>query len=134
MPEFTTQVAAMIGIGVGIDYALLIVTRYRDGLHDGLEPQDAVLLSLDTSGRAVVFAGITVVIALLGMFLMNLDFMRAVSIGAVLAVLMTMLAAITLLPALLGFAGRNIDKLRACRTARSARAMPSARSGTAGAA
>ena len=110
MPEFTLQLAAMIGIGVGIDYALIIVSRYRDGLRDGLDPQESVLLSLNTSGRAVVFAGITVVIALLGMFLMELDFVRGMSIAAILAVLMTMLAAITLLPAILGFAGRNIDK------------------------
>ncbi|HLF77015.1 MAG TPA: MMPL family transporter [Dehalococcoidia bacterium] len=112
VPEFTTQIAAMIGIGVGIDYALLIVTRYRAGLHDGLEPRDAVALSVDTSGRAVVFAGITVVISLLGMFFLNLDFMRSMATGAVLAVLMTMLAAITLLPAMLGFVGRHIDSLR----------------------
>jgi RND superfamily putative drug exporter len=112
VPDFTTQVAAMIGIGVGIDYALLIVTRYRAGLHDGMQPREAVLLALDTSGRAVVFAGITVVISLLGMFFLNLDFMRSMATGAVLAVLMTMLAAITLLPALLGFVGTNIDRLR----------------------
>jgi RND superfamily putative drug exporter len=112
VPDFTGQVAAMIGIGVGIDYALLIVTRYRAGLHDGLEPRDAVVLSVDTSGRAVVFAGITVVISLLGMFFLNLDFLRSLAVGAVFAVLMTMLAAITLLPAMLGFVGRNIDALR----------------------
>jgi len=111
VPEFTTQVAAMIGIGVGIDYALLIVTRYRQGLHDGFEPREAVIMSIDTSGRAVLFAGITVVISLLGMFMMNMDFMRSLSIGAILAVLMTMFASLTLLPALLGFTGRNIDKL-----------------------
>jgi RND superfamily putative drug exporter len=111
VPDFTTQVAAMIGIGVGIDYALLIVTRYRAGLHDGLEPRDAVVLSVDTSGRAVLFAGLTVVISLLGMFFLNLDFMRSMATGAVLAVLMTMFAAITLLPAMLGFVGRNIDRL-----------------------
>ena len=110
VPDFTTQVAAMIGIGVGIDYALLIVTRYRAGLHDGLEPGDAVALSIDTSGRAVVFAGLTVIISLLGMFFLNLDFMRSMAVGAAMAVLMTMLAAITLLPAMLGFVGRNIDR------------------------
>jgi RND superfamily putative drug exporter len=110
MPEFTLQLAAMIGIGVGIDYALLIVSRYRDGLRDGLNPEESVLLSLNTSGRAVLFAGVTVVIALLGMFLMELQFVRGMSIAAILAVLMTMLAALTLLPAVLGFAGRNIDK------------------------
>ena len=110
VPDFTTQVAAMIGIGVGIDYALLIVTRYRAGLHDGMMPVDAVVRSVDTSGRAVVFAGLTVVISLLGMFFLNLDFMRSMAVGAVFAVLMTMLAAITLLPALLGFVGNRIDK------------------------
>jgi putative drug exporter of the RND superfamily len=111
VPEFTSSTAAMIGIGVGIDYALIIVTRYRQGLHDGLTPREATTLALDTSGRAVVFAGLTVVISLLGIFLMNLDFMRAIAVGAVSAVAMTMLASITLLPALLGFTGRNIDRL-----------------------
>jgi RND superfamily putative drug exporter len=110
VPDFTTQVAAMIGIGVGIDYALLIVSRYRQALHDGMEPRAAVGLAIDTSGRAVLFAGLTVVISLLGMFMMNMDFMRSLSIGAILAVLMTMLAALTLLPAMLGFVGRNIDR------------------------
>jgi putative drug exporter of the RND superfamily len=111
VPEPTTQVAAMIGIGVGIDYALLIVTRYRTGLHNGLEPSQAVLMAMDTSGRAVVVAGLTVGISLLGMFFLNLDFIRSLAIGALLAVLMTMLAAITLLPAMLGFVGGKIDSL-----------------------
>ncbi|MGH8244943.1 MAG: MMPL family transporter, partial [Gammaproteobacteria bacterium] len=83
MPDFTLQLAAMIGIGVGIDYALLIVSRYRDGLRDGLDPEEAVLLSLNTSGRAVLFAGMTVVIALLGMFLMELAFVRGLAIAAI---------------------------------------------------
>lgn len=110
VPDFTSQIAMMIGIGVGIDYALLIVTRYRNGLRDGLEPERAVALALNTAGRAVIFAGVTVVISLLGMFMMNMDFMRAVAIGCASAVLMTMLAAVTLLPALLGFSGRSIDR------------------------
>lgn len=110
VPEFSTAIAAMIGIGVGIDYALLIVTRYRAALHDGLDPEQSVVLALNTSGRAVLFAGITVVIALLGMFMLNLDFVRSIAIVAVLAVFMTMLASLTLLPALLGFCGRNIDR------------------------
>ncbi len=110
VPEFTPLVAGLIGIGVGIDYSLLIVTRYRQGLHDGMEPREAVALALDTSGRAVLFAGITVVISLLGLFMMNLDFMRSMALGAISAVLMTMLASLTLLPAFLGFVGRNIDR------------------------
>ena len=62
-PSFTTQLAAMIGIGVGIDYALFIVTRYRQGLHDGLDPEAAVVRAIDTAGRAVLFAGCTVMIS-----------------------------------------------------------------------
>ncbi len=111
VPEFTTPTAAMLGIGVGIDYALLIVTRYRQGLRDGLAPENAVVLSINTAGRSVLFAGITVVIAVLGMYFMNLDLIRSVATGAALSVFMTMLAALTLLPALLGFVGEKIDKL-----------------------
>jgi putative drug exporter of the RND superfamily len=112
MPEFTTQLAAMIGLGVGIDYALFIVTRYRQGLHDGLGPQRAVELAIDTAGRAVLFAGATVVISLCGLFLMGVDFIRGLGAGAAVTVLVMMVASITLVPALLGFTGRNIDKLR----------------------
>ncbi len=111
MPAFTSQMAAMISIGVGIDYALFIVTRYREGLQDGRDPEAAVARALDTSGRAVLFAGMTVVISLFGLFAMTLSLMNAVAIAAVIGVLMTMLASLTLLPAVLGFAGRNIDKL-----------------------
>ncbi|RIK06427.1 MAG: hypothetical protein DCC49_11450 [Acidobacteria bacterium] len=112
VPNFAPQLASMIGIGVGIDYALLIVTRFREGLHAGLEPEEAVTTSIVTSGRAVLFAGITVVISMLGMFIMGLNFVNGLAIGASLAVLIVMLAALTLLPAILGFAGRSIDKLR----------------------
>lgn len=110
MPDFTTPVAAMISIGVGIDYALLIVTRYRQGLHDGLEPRDAVQVAMDTAGRAVLFAGTTVVLSILGLFFMGLNMIWGMAIGVSLSVLMTMLAAATLVPAALGFAGRNIDR------------------------
>ncbi|MEX2080487.1 MAG: MMPL family transporter, partial [Dehalococcoidia bacterium] len=109
-PEFTSQAAAMIGIGVGIDYALFIVTRYRQGLREGLEPEAAAVRALSTAGRAVAFAGITVVIAMLGMFLMDLAMIRAVAIACSVTVLMTMLAALTLLPAFLGFVGHRIDR------------------------
>ncbi len=112
MPEFTTQLAAMIGLGVGIDYALFIVTRYRQGLHDGLDPERAVVLAIDTAGRAVLFAGMTVVISLSGMFLMGVDFISGLGAGAASTVLVTMAASITFVPALLGFVGHNIDKLR----------------------
>jgi RND superfamily putative drug exporter len=112
MPDFTTQAVLMISIGVGIDYALFIVTRYREALADGADPERATVLALDTAGRAVLFAGTTVVIALLGLLVLNLDTFRGVAIGTTIGVLTTMAAAITLLPALLGFTGRNIDKLR----------------------
>ncbi|MCC7365476.1 MAG: MMPL family transporter [Dehalococcoidia bacterium] len=107
MPNFTTPVAAMIGIGVGIDYALFIVTRYRSSLHHGQAPREAIETAIDTAGRAVMFAGITVVISLMGLVFMD---MPGLAIGASLAVLMTMFAAITLVPAILGFAGRSIDR------------------------
>jgi RND superfamily putative drug exporter len=110
--EFAPQLAAMIGLGVGIDYALFIVTRFRNGLDEGMESRAAAIAAVDTAGRAVLFAGITVIIALLGMFLLGLSFLYGVAMAAALAVLFTMIAALTLLPALLTIAGRRIDKLR----------------------
>ncbi len=110
VPSFAPQVTAMIGIGVGIDYALFISTRYREALHDGVEPRVAVVHSIDTSGRAVLFAGGTVVISLLGLFLIGVSFIRGLAVGATLAVLFVMAAAVTLLPAVLGFVGYTIDK------------------------
>jgi RND superfamily putative drug exporter len=110
VPTFAPQVTALIGIGVGIDYALFISTRYREALHEGREPEDAVVHSLNTSGRAVLFAGGTVIISMLGLFFIGFSFIRALAVGASLAVLFVMLAAVTLLPAVLGFVGRTIDK------------------------
>jgi putative drug exporter of the RND superfamily len=111
MPNFTMAAVAMVGIGVGIDYALFIVTRYREGLRAGFEPEHAVVRSIDTAGRAVLFAGTTVMISVLGLLLMRGSSTRGVAIAISVGVLMTMLASVTLLPALLGFVGRNIDKL-----------------------
>jgi RND superfamily putative drug exporter len=125
-PVFAPQIMAMIGLGVGIDYALFIVTRYRQGLAEHREPREAIALSLATSGRAVVFAGSTVIISLLGLFLLQLAFMRGLAIGAIAAVVLVMTAAITLLPAMLGFSGRAIDKLHVPGLLQSA-AEPSAR-------
>ena len=121
MPNFTSQMVAMISIGVGIDYALFIVTRYREGLQSNMAPEEAVARSLDTAGRAVLFAGSTVVISVLGLFAMNLAMMRAVAIAASIGVLMTMLASLTLLPAVLGFVGHNIDRLALPTRSREAR-------------
>ena len=110
-PNFATELAAMIGIGVGIDYALFIVTRYRQGLYEGLDPEPAVVRAIDTAGRAVVFAGTTVMISVLGLYLMGVSFVRGMAVGTSLTVALVMLAAITLLPAVLAFAGRGIDRL-----------------------
>lgn len=109
MPDFTTSLVAMIGIGVGIDYALFIVTRYREGLMAGLDVENAVVEAVTTSGRAVIFAGMTVIISLLGLFLMGIEFARGLAIGAATGVLFMMIASLTLLPALLGMAKRRID-------------------------
>jgi RND superfamily putative drug exporter len=111
MPTFTNQVVVMLGIGVGIDYALFIVTRYREALAEGREPEAAVVVAMDTAGRSVLFAGTTVVISVLGLLLMGLPAMTGLGIGAATGVLFTMLASVTLLPAVLGFVGRTIDRL-----------------------
>jgi RND superfamily putative drug exporter len=111
VPIFAPEMLAMIGLGVGIDYALFIVTRYRQGLFEGRQPRQAVATSLATSGRAVLFAGTTVVISLLGLFLLQLPFLQGLAVGTIAAVLLVMAAALTLLPAMLGFAGRAIDRL-----------------------
>jgi RND superfamily putative drug exporter len=114
-PDFTVLVAALIGLGVGIDYALFIVTRYKDGLQDGDEPESATVKAITTAGHAVLFAGTTVVIALLGLVAMGQRLMTGVAIGASVTVLVTMIAAVTLLPALLGFTGHKISSLRVPR-------------------
>jgi putative drug exporter of the RND superfamily len=111
-PDFAPVLAAMIGLGVGIDYALFVVTRFRNGLRDGLEVREAVLRSSDTAGRAVLFAGATVVVALLGLFALGVDFLYGPALAASLAVLLTMCGALTLLPAMLSKVGTNIDRLR----------------------
>ena len=112
IPEFAATIGAMIGIGVGIDYALFIVTRYRDGLAEegGVEP--SAYLAFDTAGRAVIFAGLTVVISLLGMLLMGLPFITGLAVSAALTVAATMIASVTLLPALMGFVRDRIEVTR----------------------
>jgi len=111
-PDFTVLVAVMLGLGVGIDYALFILTRYKDGLQEGDDPEGATVKAMTTAGRAVLFAGTTVVIALLGLIAMGQKMMTGVAIGASMAVLVTMIAAVTLLPAFLGFTGHKINSLR----------------------
>src|SRR3954454_16360484 len=110
--DFAPQLAFMIGLGVGIDYALFILTRFRNGLDEGFEPREAAIAAIDTSGRAVLFAAITVIIALLGMMLLGLSFLYGVAMAAALAVFFTMVSALPLLPALLTIIGRRVDRLR----------------------
>ena len=118
VPDWAPALASMLGIGVGIDYALLIVTRYRAALAAGREPRAAVSESVATAGRSVLIAGTTVVISLLGLFLMGLPYLYGAALSAIVAVLIVMAASITLVPALLAMAGRRIDRLRIPGTGR----------------
>lgn len=106
--DWAPQLAAMIGIGVGIDYALLILNRFRLERGGGRDVREATLIAIDTSGRAVLFAGIVVVIAMLGMMLLGISFLYGPAIAAALSVLATMAAALTLMPALLSKVGGRI--------------------------
>jgi RND superfamily putative drug exporter len=101
--QFAPILGSLIGLGVGIDYALFIVTRSRQGLKRGLTLEDSIVTAINTSGRAVLFAGSTVCVALLGMLVLRLSFLYGVAISASMTVLITMAASLTLLPALLGF-------------------------------
>jgi len=110
--QFTPQLASLIGLGVGIDYALFLVSRYRTELHHGKSVEDAVVTAVNTSGRAVTFAGITVCIALLGMIVLGVNFLVGVAVACSVAVAVTMFASVTFLPAFLGVLGHKIDKGR----------------------
>jgi RND superfamily putative drug exporter len=112
VPDWTTAVSGLIGIGVGIDYALLVLTRFRSALGEGKDRHDAVVEAVTTAGRSVIIAGATVVVAVLGLCLTGLSYMYGVALSASLAVLVVMLAAITLLPALLSYLGPRVDRLR----------------------
>jgi RND superfamily putative drug exporter len=106
--QFAPILGSLIGLGVGIDYALFIVTRSRQELKRGSSVEEAVSCAINTSGRAVLFAGSTVCIALLGMLILGLNFLNGVAVTASLAVLITMLASMTLLPSLLGFQKEHV--------------------------
>jgi len=113
VPDFAPFMGIMIGLGVGIDYALLIVTRYREQLHAGHGVRESISVAIDTAGRSVVFAGATVVISLLGMLLMGMGFISGLGITAAATVAITVIASVTLLPALLAFAGpERIERTR----------------------
>ena len=127
--SFAPILGALIGLGVGTDYALFIVTRHRRGLQSGLAPQDAAVTAIDTSGRAVLFAGGTVCIAILGILVLGLGFLNGLAVACALTVVFTVLAAVTLLPALLGVFGWRVLNRRQRRrlgnqpTARGARGV-----------
>ena len=110
--SFSPTLGALIGLGVGIDYALFIVTRYRAGLKQGLSPEEATVRSLDTSGRAVLFAGGTVCVALLGLLVLGITLLSGAGVAAAVVVVFTVLAAVTLLPALLAFLGVRVLRRR----------------------
>ena len=112
LSDFGPRLATLVGLGVGIDYALFIVTRFRASLHEGLDVSDAVARAMDTSGRAVVFAGLTVVISLSGMLLMRVPIVQALAIGVGVAVVVVLAATLTLVPATLGLVGHRIDSWR----------------------
>ncbi|MET9133605.1 MMPL family transporter [Streptomyces antibioticus] len=105
-------VATMIGLGVGIDYALFLVTRHRAGLDKGMDPQESAGQALATAGQALVFAGFTAVVALMGLQLVGIPYVGSFGHTSAIVVTVMVLAALTLLPALLGLVGHRIDRLR----------------------
>ena len=120
---------ALIGLGVGIDYALFIVTRHRDGLKAGMAVEESAVRAMNTSGRAVLFAGATVCTALLGLLVMRLDFLTGLGVAGATMVAWTVLTAITLLPALLGFLGMRVLSRAERRSLQQSGPRPEASSG-----
>ena len=112
VPDFASTIGVMIGIGVGIDYALFIINRFREWTRQGLNLQDAVGAALDSAGRSVVFAGATVVLSLLGLLLVGLPFISGLGISAAVTVAIVMAGSITLLPAVLGLVGARLGTIR----------------------
>lgn len=110
MPSTSEMLASMIGLGVGIDYALFIITRHRAGLHRGLTVEDASGRAIATAGQAVLIAGGTVVIAICGLAVAGIPMITFMGIGAAIVVAVMVMSSLTLLPALMGFAGHNIDR------------------------
>ena len=109
-PAFSPIIASMIGLGVGVDYALFIVTRFRESLHAGMAPEDAAVHAMRTAGRSVLVAGTTVVIGMLGLLVLRESLMNGVAVAAAATVAMVVLGSLTLLPALLGFTGTRLAK------------------------
>ncbi len=110
--SFAPELASMIGLGVGIDYSLFILSRYRQDLLAGKDPKEAISIAVRTAGRAVLFAGSTVIIALLGLFVLGVTFFYGLAIAAAVTVLVVLLAALILLPALVSLLGKHTLGLR----------------------
>ncbi|MEU5260180.1 MMPL family transporter [Amycolatopsis sp. NPDC021455] len=108
--SYTSPLMMLVGFGVGVDYALLIFSRYRTEILNGFDREAAARRALDTAGRSVLFAGTTVIIALLGLLALGLGGLRGVALSVALTVLMTMLASVTLLPALLSLFGKRLER------------------------
>jgi RND superfamily putative drug exporter len=109
-PSFSPIIATMIGLGVGVDYSLFIVTRYREGLLAGRAPEDAAVTAMRTAGRTVLIAGATVVIGMMGLLVLRQPLLNGVAVAAAATVAMVLLGSLTLLPALLGFSGTRLAK------------------------
>jgi RND superfamily putative drug exporter len=125
MADFASELALMIGLGVGVDYALFIVTRFREIYREnGGDVARAVEGAMNTAGRAALFAGTTVVIALLGMFALGVTVLNGVAVAAAIGVVVVLGASLTLLPALLSIVGRRIGEIRGRATAREAAPKP----------
>lgn len=112
VPVFAPDLARMIGLGVGIDYALLVVTRFRQNLHLGADPKDAAVRAIETAGRSVLFAGLIVAISLMGLFVMGLNFVDGMALSAGIAVLLAIATSLTLLPVALVTLGKKIDSVK----------------------
>ncbi|MBL8774416.1 MAG: MMPL family transporter [Acidimicrobiales bacterium] len=112
VPEDTMLLGTMVGLGVGIDYALFIVTRYREAAAAGHPPRDALVVAMGTAGRAVVFAGATVVVSMLGLLLVGIGMLSGMGIGISVTVLATMFTSVTLLPALIAMTGGRLEVTR----------------------
>jgi len=121
---YVTNMASMIGIGVAVDYSLFVVARYRRRLREGLDPEEALRDSLASAGTAVVFSGATVVVSLASLFLVDVNAIRSMALGAIVVVTVAVLATVTLLPAILALAGRRVERLRVRVPFRRAAAAP----------
>jgi RND superfamily putative drug exporter len=108
-PDFSGQFAAMIGIGVGIDYSLLVVTRFREGIHTGNSVEESIVLAITTAGKSVIFAGLVVALAFMGLFVMGIPAIAMLGTAGGIVVVLSVIVALTITPALLSLFGHRID-------------------------